>query len=401
MTKGGALPRLPMLLALMVSGCVDGASRGPGEGAAGPDAGATHAGRDADVAADAEAPPPDAGDASVVSDAARIDLDATGRADVSTVEDGSYGDAALLEDASASEAAAYPEGRVTLVASSPCGEALCHDLHVSCEGLEDWGVSVRETEVDQARGAVLFGTGGPANTFYFDNAARRSTRQVALEEKLEVFEFRWSPSWIRAGEITGDIRATHCVYAATVDWIASSRADAPGTLCAQGNSAASFQIAYGLVAYNLELRLDMAILTGGPPLTRMDYACFDTDPAGLLVFPDDLAGRRWIDVGMGWESEAYCQRGEGPPDVHARLQAASIVSPSVAGDYHYPDTRVHFVSSEEDIQGSFGALFYDAIETEKSFQWLAAGAIDGNPHEVDLSSAGMEVIQALLREDCR
>lgn len=285
---------------------------------------------------------------------------------------------------------------IKLIDTKKCGKSICHELSVSCEGLKNWPVEVRESEVSSPRGAIIFGTGGPGTSFYFDNPARKDTRLTVQNENLEFFEFKWGRPWFAAGEITQNIRDSHCVYAETVKWIEDNRVDNTKTMCAQGNSGGSVQISYGLSHYGLEDVFDMVILTGGPPLTRMDIGCFgdpDIKDDSEYVFRPDQSGRRWIDVGMGFESEQYCESGSAPDSIINKYKNASIVSSS--GDYTYPNTKVNFVNSKEDIPG-LRQIMYDEITTDKDIYW-----IPGDEHGIDTMKEGKEIIQDLIVNECK
>lgn len=291
-----------------------------------------------------------------------------------------------------------PSG-VRLISSTPCSGSTCYTLGVTCEGITEKQIMLQATSPASPKGTVVLGTGGHSNVLY----SRQSTEQnqtvkTLVDNNFEVFELYWKNGWPSASDDAG-FRKAMCGYAEAVQWIASSKAKQPQTMCAQGNSAGGFAIGYGLSLYGLENILDMVVLSGGPPTSRLDVSCFgSTDPALQgAVWSLDIAGRQIVDVAMGWSrTGSYCKKG-GPSsaDRVKALQDTSLVSPTETRDYSFPRTKVNFVNSETDYANATGKLYYDVITTAKA--WYQ---IPGDEHGVDQTAVGAKKIRDLFLTEC-
>jgi hypothetical protein len=184
-----------------------------------------------------------------------------------------------------------------------------------------------------------------------------------------------------------------CGYKEIVDFLSTHKFTNPDTVCATGNSAGGMQIAYGLTNYDLDTVLDLAVLSGGPPTSRLDVACFgssDPDYAGG-IWPNGIFGRMYTDYLQGWERLGdYCKNAIQTPENTIALQDASIVSPTQARDLDYPFTNIIFVNATDDETHADeqGKFYFDAILSEKS--WLT---IPGTVHEVHTTRDGSQLSQ--------
>ncbi len=291
-----------------------------------------------------------------------------------------------------------PSG-VRLISSTSCGVSTCYTLGVTCEGITEKQIILQTTSPESPKGAVVLGTGGHSNVLYSRQSTEQSqTVKTLVDNNFEVFELYWKNGWPSAADDAG-FRKAMCGYAQAVQWIASSKAKQPQTMCAQGNSAGSFSIGYGLSSYGLENILDMVILSGGPPTSRLDVSCFgSTDPALKgAVWSLDIAGRQIVDVAMGWSrTGSYCKKG-GPSseDRVKALQDTSLVSPTETRDYSFPKTKVNFVNSNTDYANATGKLYHDVITTAKA--WYQ---ISGDEHGVDQTTDGAKKIRDLFLTEC-
>lgn len=304
-----------------------------------------------------------------------------------------------------------PPSGVRVISSEPCvlWNAHCHVLGVTCQGLPERQVLVREFQPKDPIGAVIFTTGGVGNTSYvatfLGSDERERTVKTVLSAGYEAFEVIWrgEEGWA-AGVRQGGFKKAMCAYAEVVRWIAAKRANNPGVMCAQGGSGGAFQIAYGLSVYGLEDLLDMVILTGGPPVSRMDVACFGTDDPDLKAaeWPENLRRNRagpLNDRLMGWENNGdYCRKGSGPKEALRQLQAISLASPTEPRDYSFPRTKVNFVNSEADgtHANHQGRIYYEKITSTKA--WYE---IPGRAHGIERTKEGAKIIRELFLNECK
>jgi hypothetical protein len=285
-----------------------------------------------------------------------------------------------------------------VVDSRRCGKALCHDVQVTCGGIPVRKARIREREVAEPRGAVIFATGVYGVEEYDDEPERKKTLETMIAAGYETFEIQWGggrQGWGAGAEGAG-FEAAMCGYAAIVRWIAAERAGRPQVVCAQGNSGAAQQIAYGLTTYGLGDVLDLAVLSGGPPITDIVELCF----APTRLPRDKLwrqNGRRIADEMMGWEGKGdYCKKAEGTADAVAAARRDSLVPPQEGRVYDFPATRVFFVESERDKSAPQGKLFHDAITSHKVWE-----TVPGNEHGVDRTLPGAARIREILLGECR
>ncbi len=201
---------------------------------------------------------------------------------------------------------------VRLISSKPCENRKCHLLGITCLGLPERTALIREFEPEIPIGAIIFTTGGWGTGLYGNiSEITNQTVNTVYEAGYETFEVGWQgdEGW-GSGVFGAGYADAMCGYAKVVRWLADNLIDQPDLICAQGNSGGSAQIAYGLSIYALEGLLDMVILTGGPPVSRVDVGCFGTEDPGLqvAVWPENILGLDATDKIMGWAGNGdYCK----------------------------------------------------------------------------------------------
>ena len=298
---------------------------------------------------------------------------------------------------------------VRRVSSEPCKGAKCYSLEVVCENLPAREVNVRHYARKKSRGTVIFTVGGFGRGRYNKLPMRKLTQQKVLAAGFEVFQVEWTgPEGWGTDAWGAGFRRVGCGYPEVVRWIAAKAVNGE-VVCAQGNSGGSLQNSYGLALYGLEDVLDMVIMSGGPPLSRLDQYCFPERARDLGREPGAEAGaprmaattgRTLVDVVMGWEGTAdYCKRVDRPSsEIVESLQRDSLVPPFAEEkrDFNYPTTKVNFVESLEDPAARQGRLYFDAVSSAK--QWHD---VPGRAHQVDNTEAGSALIQRLFESECR
>lgn len=292
---------------------------------------------------------------------------------------------------------------VRFISSQDCSGAKCHTLGITCEGIPERQVVVKEREVATPKGAGVFTTGGVGTQYYGNNATTAETLTTIRNGGYETFEVAWSGTdgWGTGAEGAGYKKAM-CGYEKVVRWIAANKANNKQVMCAHGNSGGGFQIGYGLSVYGLEDQVDMAILTGGPPVSRVDVGCFGSaDPTlQAAAWPAGIGGRLLTDKLMGWFGNGdYCQNGAGPQEAVQAAQDTSLVSPTPTEtrDYDFPATKVNFVNSQADATAADeqGLLYFNALLSPKT--WYE---ISGTSHEVAATTEGSQKIRELFLNEC-
>lgn len=295
---------------------------------------------------------------------------------------------------------------VEVVSSSSCGKnRRCHRLRVTCGGLEPRSAEVLEYEVEASKGTIVVATGVYGNRPYDQFPERQRTLDELREAGFEVFVLRWSDGklgWGSTAEGAG-YEAPMCGYSAVVRWLVAERADRPQVLCAQGNSGAALQIAYGLSVYGLGDLLDVGVLSGGPPLVRIDDFCFrPTRQQKAKLWRAN--GRRITDYLMGWDGNGdHCKNAQGDASAVEALQATGLLPaeletespPNRRRQLNFPTTQLIFVQSEGDKSASQGRLYYDAVTSQKSWH-----ALPGRVHGVDREAPSAAEVRRLLIKAC-
>lgn len=167
---------------------------------------------------------------------------------------------------------------MTLIGQRECGDGLeCYDLSVVCQGLPPREATIGARHLSDAKGAVVFVGRGYTTRFSASiraidlHADGYETYQLAYQGELGYF----------TGSIGAGLKNIACGTSELIRWIASDLADNPNVMGAQGLSAGSMQLGYGLAVYGLGEILDVVVLAAGPIHSDTLNTCFTyTSPAG-------------------------------------------------------------------------------------------------------------------------
>ena len=299
------------------------------------------------------------------------------------------------------------EAEVRQISSEKCAGATCTQLSVACEGLVEREVQIRHFKKKNSRGTVILTVGGFGRGRYNKLPQRLATQEAVSAAGFEVFQVEWmgADGW-GTNVWGGGFKKILCAYSEVVRWIVAERASNPSVVCAQGNSGGTLQNGYGLTLYGLGEVLDLVIMSGGPPMSRIDKYCFPRgrgrSPASASARAQMAAttGRTLVDRVMGWEGTSdLCKRVDTPDTEFVEaLQRESLVPPFAdeERDFDYPGTRVHFVESAEDPSAAQGRIYFDAIQSHKEWH-----EIPGRVHQADNTKAGSAKIVELFERECR
>jgi len=295
---------------------------------------------------------------------------------------------------------------VTLLNTQICDafghEVECLTLSVISEGLPARELMIRRYARSGSVGALVLTRGGTGNDWYTGYGPEaEATIESAYADGLEIYEYRWSGAmgWAESAEGARGYDRAVGAYSTVLRWLADNVMDNPEFILAQGNSGGSFQIAYGLAIHGLEDILDVAILSGGPPVADLRRGIFG-DLDDPLRWPDGLLGFGLTDYIMGWlDNGDYCLNRWVPPEmeaaVFAALDSVSLVSLTAPRDYDYP-TRVHFIQTDDETNADDQAAHYFDILTGDK-EWHYFGEI--TDHAVPGTPEGGGMIRKLIKEE--
>jgi hypothetical protein len=286
---------------------------------------------------------------------------------------GASGAGGATGDGGGSSTSALPLGQVQAGSETDCPQdpslilpnATCHQITVTCLGLEDVGATIAIAEPASPIGTVVVHDGGGGTDFF--GRTQLTSRYVAAGYR--VVDVRWSSEW-EATQKTASIKATACRPATLLRYVfdqvhggALDRA-----FCGQGQSGGSAAMSYAVAHYGLGDVLDYVMVSSGPPFGRLDCGCGSTardcvspPPQCPELTSTELAdGRALPSKVAGWEGLQVCGAGASSADLE-KYAADSVVSPGAS--YDYPKTGVSgwFCGQSPNGTGEGGALFLAKI----------------------------------------
>lgn len=304
--------------------------------------------------------------------------------------------------------------------------ASCVRLRVTCQGLEGTTANLRITprlEGTAYLGTVVLGSGGNGREFVAGDMLQASSPAGTLVLELSkqgytVVERRWEDGWFGSNTPGAGLVAPACRYANLLAWVDNQVVTEEGAFCAYGNSGGSSEIAYALTRYGAEELLDVAVLGGGPPMSRLDIGCFGVEANSAeadscrAVWRDSQSscGRRQpvcdlvtrasatgpLEIDQAFSTNTQASACTGQDGSFATLFVDEGVVAPVA-DLAYPNTHVHFIHGQEDCTEAvtLGWLYYDAILSAKTLENPA-----GVPHTVYETNEGARAINSALQTYC-
>ncbi|MFQ5506506.1 MAG: hypothetical protein ACE5F1_17185 [Planctomycetota bacterium] len=270
----------------------------------------------------------------------------------------------------------------------------CKVLRVDCTGIPSIEVDLRITEPDPKltlRGTVVFGVGGGGQGFYGDRIGGLSLLQDLSSKGFRIVDRSWKSSWFGSGV---SVKKQSCRYATLVTWI-HKNVHTKGAFCATGNSGGSAELAYGLTTWGLGDILDVAVPSGGPPMSRLDFACLRPTPAEWAKLCPTIVPAGILECRTPGCTISATHRVCWTCSTRASAQELrddSVLHPSAKLDYKR--TRVHVVIGARDCGvATLGMLFYNAVTSEKAVEFPK-----GTPHWVATTQEGRDAIaRAILQ----
>jgi hypothetical protein len=324
------------------------------------------------------------------------------------------GDAARAADGAASASdGGGGQGQLGIVSEldEPCPDGAgplpgtrCQLVEVACPGIPALRAQVRITDpatAADARGTILFGTGGGGESFYDGGRNAALMMRALAEDGFRVVQRAWLEQWESGG---AGLAAAACRYATLLTWV-SGELHTEGALCATGNSGGSAEIGYALSRFGREEILDLAVPTGGPVMSRVDLGCLDFDawvddcqmvPDGTTCEPATIQcnyeGTNFDHIDGAYLPATPC---ESHDDAFATtLLADSILSPDADLDFATP---VHQLFGDRDCSAALpqGVLWYDAVTSEKQQTFAPETG-----HGTAGTEEGAAAIHRVLDDEC-
>jgi hypothetical protein len=288
----------------------------------------------------------------------------------------------------------------------------CRLLRVRCDGIEDRQVEIRITDPPAAVtriGTLVLGTGGGGTTHIESTPTGRAMLDQLSQAGYRLIQRQWigDNGWIGG---PGGFAEVSCRYASLIAYFYEqvhfqSESEA---FCVTGNSGGASEIAYALARWNRAPTIELALMTGGPPMGRIDHGCLDgADPTWLAECASLVPGgsttcappgpacgyapgaAMLIDSAYGGTSCATADEGQ-----RAGFLADSAAAPGTTLDY---PGRTHFLFGADDCTEAvpLGLAYAAAITSPTTIEF-----VPGTPHQVFGTTEGANAIRDAVIAGC-
>lgn len=283
------------------------------------------------------------------------------------------------------------------------GTFQCLRVEVACPGQERKNALIQIKRAQgTVRGVVMLVNGGTSTAFW-SNAAPSAVQAIADMNAvgLHTAEIRWETSWAALGlhEPQGHHHAA-CSTASVGEYLhnrfVSGYSDR--SFCATGNSAGGSQISYMLSHYGFENRLTAAVVSGGPPMGRMDLGCSNDSTSSMDYSPSNV---NLIDAAFGGINGTRPCYSAGSLNDTSGLPALRDASVAYSGDYHYPNTHVAFVWGTADTTNSVAqGATYTGTLVQNGQENMSVQILPGVEHGTHKTIAGATAISNTVIAHC-
>ena len=275
----------------------------------------------------------------------------------------------------------------------PIPGAVCMTLTV--ESLGNVAATLELRVVDPAPavpllGTVILGSGGAGMEFLVDSPGGTELSNNLLAAGFRIVDRRWDAGWIEGQSSILDQSARFAVLA---DWVRTNL-HTTGALCVFGNSGGAAEIAYSLTSWNGDDLFDVAVLSSGPPLSRLDYLCEAPASPTWAALCLSLVAPGLLTCG-----QPTCEPEPGNPvcpllpvnPAPGQLLAESILHPGAELDY--PTTTVQMLLGAQDCTSAvpLALLFLNAVTSP-----IGLGIVPNAPHELFSTAEGRDAILLAL-----
>jgi len=303
----------------------------------------------------------------------------------------------------AAPAAAQGLGTVTLLGACPSGSGsfpntTCALLRVQASGLPDIDVEVRVTEPTPGApylGTVVLGSGGNGVEFYASQGGGDLVVQALLDGGVRVIDRRWTAGWFDSSPF---VLPQSARYATLLQYLYEN-VHTGGSFGVTGNSGGAAEIGYALTTWGSDSFVDLAVISSGLILSRIDYLC--TEPAAEpwastcpAIMPP---GSTQCGVPACTEAttNSFCLGYPAGTTVQ-QLWEDSTMHPQA--DLSYPTTAVHLIFGALDCTAALplGMLFHDSIAALASVEF-----VPDTPHAVYSTPEGRAALIERLLDGMR
>jgi hypothetical protein len=288
--------------------------------------------------------------------------------------------------------------------AGPIAGTTCQQLQVICPELRPLPVQIRITEPAAGvpfRGTVVMGSGGNGAGFYAGPEGGRILVGEIAAMGFRVVDKSWEGG---TNTFEGGLKKQSCHYAGLLTWI-HDHIHKQGKFVATGNSGGSADIGYALTTWGRGDILDVAILTSGPPLSRLDYACVKQAspewaslctsivPKGVMeCTPACILGPPRSPVDSFVYKSGVCRQ-VSPDETPQQLLDDSVVHPGAVLDY--PKTKVYFLYGARDCGEPvpIGLTYATKVTSQKSIQFVPR-----TPHALFSTPEGRQAIKRAIEQ---
>jgi hypothetical protein len=292
--------------------------------------------------------------------------------------------------------------------------ATCEAVTVACPEVQNYTAYLKIFTPATPVGFVMLGTGGLGTGLYEDDTYGQLTIQKLFDNGYTVAEISFGTPFVSAKtqpvqgwqvDTNGaGMRKAACRYATIAYWIKEEKTPSK-PFCVSGNSAGSAVIGYGLSHYGIDKVLNFALLSSGPPFSRLDYACDDSQPA-KLEYCTNL--ERGMGVGIP-NAQQFVDPAYQP--TYPAACSTSELEHSKALDYLFLPDSINSLDANLNYSITVGFL-YGSLDTtgtainegeyyrESIVSPTLRACVSGAPHTIPDSEAGAKAIATELLENC-
>ena len=302
-----------------------------------------------------------------------------------------------------------PMGEVKLISGpSNCDGYDCYELEVISPQLVETDkvlIKVGEPVTSVSRGTIMFLSGGNGTALWAGGNRSEDARRILEELRdagFRTVQFKWERGWLKgaSGQSEGPARLASRP-ATVIRWVYDNlhQQDDDCAFCATGHSGGSMQISYTLAQYGQADIFDAVLLSGGPPLGRLDLGLIPDDPKNeQLWFPDNGNAARIVDASFGFPSDGTGPGARNDSSFRKQFQDASISFGN--WDYNYPKTMVWFLFGERDNWIPQAMTYYERLIQERS-PFVHVDTLPNAGHRLHSKMEGAEMIRDILLKECR
>lgn len=273
----------------------------------------------------------------------------------------------------------------------------CFVVAVSCPGIAEREVELKVSEPAASvspRGTIFMGSGSSGVGFYLgQESTGESVRTQLTALGFRLIERAWPgpDGWF--GDNALGLKVNACRGATLLTWLRDNELRGPA-FCATGNSGGSAEIGYALTAFGRSAVLDLAVPTGGPATTRLDYVCRPDDHPDWLARCPTLVDERSCTPSCTLPPDKEVCILLGPTPTDAQLRADSVFFEGAQLDYG--TMPIHFLYGTRDCGPNVPSSrnWADAVTSERTIEFVDM------PHVLISSQEGVDSIVRVMSAEC-